>query len=71
MLAGMGAARKITIVVDDKLLKDAQRASGLGVSEVVREGLRAVAASRAGRELRALRGKLELSLDVDTLREDR
>jgi post-segregation antitoxin (ccd killing protein) len=66
----MGAVRKITIVVDDKLLEDARRASGLGISEVVREGLRAVAASRAGRDLRKLRGTLKLSLNVEALRDD-
>ncbi len=67
----MGAVKKITIHVDQDLLREAQRVSKLGVSEVVREGLRAVAASEASKELRKWRGKVRLKLDVDTLREDK
>ncbi len=67
----MGAAKKITIVVDEDLLRDAQGISGLGVSEVVREGLRAVAATRASEEIRKWRGKVRLELDVTSLREDK
>jgi Bacterial antitoxin of type II TA system, VapB len=70
IVTSMGAAKKITIVVDEDLLRDAQEVSGLGVSEVVREGLRAVAASRASKALRGWRGKVRLEL-ADTLREDR
>ena len=70
-MTSMGAAKKITIVVDEDLLREAQGVSGLGVSEVVREGLRAVAATRASKELRRWRGKIRLELDVDSLREDK
>lgn len=67
----MGAAKKITIVVDNDLLRDAQGASGLGVTEVVREGLRAIMERRASRELRRWRGHVQLELDVRALREEK
>jgi hypothetical protein len=67
----MSAQRKITLFVEEQLLADAQAASGLGVSEVVRAGLRTVVASAATRELRTFRGKAQLALDVDALRRDR
>ena len=71
IMTGMGAVRKITVVIEESLLEDAQRASGLGVTEVVREGLKAVAAGHASRELRKMRGKVRLQLDIEALRDDR
>jgi predicted nucleic acid-binding protein len=68
MLAGMGTAKKITVVIEKELLEQAQQASGLGVTDVIREGLKAVAAGRASRELRRWRGQAKLSIDVSALR---
>jgi hypothetical protein len=68
---GMSSVRKITVIVDSALLSEAQNASGLGVTEVVREGLKAVAASRATQAIRKWRGKAALQLDIDALRADR
>jgi hypothetical protein len=65
------ANRKITVEVPDTLLQRAQEASGKGVTATVRDGLRLMAAAQAYRELRRLRGKVKLSLDLDRLREDR
>lgn len=55
----------------DDLLREAQQATGEGLTETVRRGLRLVAAGKAYRELRRLRGKVRFSIDLDALREDR
>jgi hypothetical protein len=67
----MAGVRKITVHVPDDLLKRAQRETGEGVTETVRRGLTLVASSRAFDEVRRLRGKVKLSLDLKELREDR
>lgn len=67
----MAAVKKITVYVEEALLKEAIAASGLGLSEAVREGLRTLSRRRAGQKLRQLRGRLKLELDVAALREDR
>jgi hypothetical protein len=68
---GMTTARKITVEVPGDLLERAIRASGEGVTATVRRGLELVAAGRAYEDLKALRGKVRLGLDLDRLREDR
>ena len=68
--AGMNT-RKITVVVPDDLVRRAKRATGLGLAPTVRRGLELVAAGGTYSELRKLRGKLRLDLDLDRLREDR
>jgi hypothetical protein len=67
----MGAARKITIEVPPELLEKAQRASGAGITETVRTGLRLVAASQAYARLRQLRGKVRFSRTLADLKADR
>lgn len=67
----MGAPRKITVEIAEDLIERALRASGEGVTATVRQGLEMVAAGRAYDDLRALRGKVKLSLDLERLREDR
>lgn len=53
--------QKITVEVPRELLKEALKATGAGVSETVREGLKKLAAARAYDELRKLRGKVQFS----------
>lgn len=65
------AIRKITVHVPGDLLKNAQKSSGQGVTETVRQGLRLVAAGQAYRRLAALRGAVKFSVDLRRLREDR
>lgn len=67
----MEALQKITIEVPVALLDRAREASGKGVTATVREGLRLVAAARAYRELRLLRGRVRLRQNAATLRDDR
>jgi len=63
--------RKITLEVPEDLLERALASSGEGVTRTVRRGLELVAAGRAYDELRQLRGKVKLGIDLNTLREDR
>lgn len=63
--------RKITVHVPEDLLDQAQRSSGQGITETVRQGLRLVAAGDTFRRVAKLRGTVKFSLDAARLREDR
>lgn len=63
--------RKVTVHLDRDLLRKAQRQTGKGVTATIRHGLELVAASEAYERLRALRGKVKFSVDLDALRADR
>ncbi len=67
----MEAARKITIIVPNNLLKKAQAATGEGITPTIRQGLELVAAGKAYEKLRRLRGKVKFSINWKSLREDR
>ena len=67
----MTAERKITIHVPEDLLVRAQGATGQGITETIRQGLRLVAAGEAYRKVSKLRGAVRFSIDLDRLREDR
>jgi len=67
----METARKITVEVPSDLLDRAQRASGAGITETIRTGLRLVAASRTYARLRKLRGKVRFSRTSADLKADR
>jgi hypothetical protein len=67
----MKIARKITIEVPRELLEKAQKASGTGVTQTVREGLQLVAASHTYARLRRLRGKVRFSRTASELKADR
>lgn len=65
------AERKITVHVPEDLLAKAQKSTGRGITETIRQGLRLVAAGETYRQVAALRGSVKFSLDVARLREDR
>ena len=67
----MSRDRKITVHVPEELLEKAQEQTGEGITATVRRGLRLVAASQAYEQLRELRGRVRIDLDLDELREDR
>jgi hypothetical protein len=67
----MRANRKLTVEISETLLRRAQRSTGEGVTATVRRGLELVAAARAYRRLRRLRGQVAFSIDWKRLREDR
>ena len=67
----METARKITVEVPLELLEKAQRASGAGITQTVRTGLRLLAASRTYDRLRQLRGTVRFTRTLAELRADR
>ncbi len=62
--------KKITVHVPEDLLRRALDSSGKGLTVTVWQGLELVAAGRAYRQLRQLRGKVRFSVDLKALRED-
>ncbi len=67
----MSPTRKITVEVPEELLERARKSSKEGITGTVRRGLELVAAGRAYDEIRKLRGKVQLGIDLEALREDR
>ena len=67
----MKAAHKITVQLPDELLRKAQATTGEGITQTIRRGLELVAAGRAYEDLRKLRGRVKLSLDLRRIRDDR
>lgn len=63
---------RTNIEIDDKLMKDTLRATGLKTKrEAVELGLRTVLRLRQQEGLRRLRGKLSWQGDLDAMRTDR
>ena len=59
-------------MIDDKLMREALRASGLKTKrEAVEEGLRTLLRLRRQEEIRRFRGKLAWKGDLDEMRTDR
>jgi hypothetical protein len=67
----VAATRKITVEVSGDLLESALASTGKGITQTVRRGLELVAAGRAYEELRRLRGKVRIGIELEAMREDR
>ena len=67
----MEPARKITVEVPRELLERAQQASGAGITQTIRTGLRLVAASRTYARLRKFKGKVRFTRTLAELKADR
>jgi hypothetical protein len=67
----MNTRRKVTVHLPEDLLEKAQKASGQGITETVRQGLRLVAAGDTFRRVSMLRGRVKFSIGATQLREDR
>ena len=67
----MKPARKVTVELPERLLREAQESTGEGVTATIRRGLELVASQSACANLRKLRGRVALSIDLRELREDR
>ena len=62
---------RTNIVIDDKLMQDALRATGLKTKrEVLELGLRTMVALKQQAAIRELRGKMPWTGDLDALRSD-
>jgi Arc/MetJ family transcription regulator len=63
---------RTNIVIDDKLMRDTLRATGLKTKrEAVEEGLRSLLRLKKQAEIRRLRGKLNWQGDLNAMRSDR
>ena len=63
---------RTNIVIDDQLMQDTLRATGLKTKrEVVEQGLRTLLRLSKQSEIRRLRGKLRWQGDLDAMRRDR
>ena len=67
----MPRARRITANLPEDLLREAQEVSGKGITETIVEGLQLVRRRRALEKALALRGKVELRIDLEESRERR
>jgi hypothetical protein len=67
----MHTARKITVEVQEQLLRRVQEASGEGITQTVRTGLQLVAASLTYERLRQLRGNVRFTRTSAVLKADR
>lgn len=67
----MATARKITVMLPERLLLRAMATTGEGITPTIRQGLELVAAGRAYARLQGLKGKVRFSTNVRQLREDR
>jgi len=65
------SVQKVTVHIESELLRQARKRTGKGVTATIREGLELIAASEAYERLRALRGRVKFSIDVEDLRQDR
>jgi Arc/MetJ family transcription regulator len=63
---------RTNIVIEDKLMREALRATGLKTKrETVELGLRTLVRLKKQGEIRRLRGKLEWTGDLDAMRTDK
>jgi Arc/MetJ family transcription regulator len=63
---------RTNIVIDDKLMADALKATGLQTKkEAVEEGLKSLIRLKKQAEIRSLRGKLKWEGDLEDMRTDK
>ena len=65
----MARVRRVTANLPGDLLDDAMEVTGKGITETLVAGLQLVRRTRAYRKAMALRGKVQLDIDVDRSRE--
>lgn len=65
----IGFEMRTNIVIDDELMSDALKATGLKTKkEVVERGLKLIVQQNQQKEVRKLRGQLSWEGDLDTMR---
>ena len=67
----MKTVRKITVELPARLLDQAQKATGSGITQTIRTGLQLVAASETYAALRQMRGKYRFSRTLAQPKADR
>jgi hypothetical protein len=61
--------KRVTVNLPDELLREAEAATGQGITETLIAGLKMLAQRRAYKKAMALRGKLDLQINLDVSRE--
>lgn len=61
--------KRVTVNLPAGLLADAEAVTGRGITETLVEGLRLIARRRAYAKALALRGRLQLDIDIGASRE--
>lgn len=65
----MERARRITANLPERLLDDAMKVTGKGITDTLVEGLELVRRTRAYDKAMAMRGEIRLDIDLETSRE--
>jgi hypothetical protein len=63
------AVKRVTVNLPRELLQEAEEITGQGITETLVAGLKLLAMRSAYRKAMALRGKLDLRIDIETSRE--
>ncbi len=63
------AIKRVTVNLPADLLKEAEEATGQGITGTILQGLRLIKVRRAYTKALKLRGKLDLRVDIETSRE--
>jgi len=63
--------QKVTAHLPAELLRRAQEMTGKGITETLKRGLEELTTAEAYQRLRALRGQVQLSIDLKELRRDK
>jgi len=71
IIGRMSDMRKITAIIPADLLSTAQENTGEGVAETLRIALERLNHAEWCKQMMSLRGKVQLDIDLDELREDR
>ena len=67
----MAQTQRITANLPQDLLREAMQVTGVGITETLVTGLRLVRRSRAYERARALKGHIQLDIDLERSRERR
>ncbi|MBI4464552.1 MAG: hypothetical protein HY647_07600 [Acidobacteria bacterium] len=70
-IINMTTAKRITANLPKDLLEEAMKVTRKGITETLVEGLRQVRRQRAYQKAMALRGKINLDIDLESSRERR
>lgn len=65
----MKNSKKITLNLPSDLIQDAQKITGVGITETIREALIELKKKKAREEILKLRGKIAFELDLNKTRQ--
>ena len=66
----MSTLRKVTVMLPKKLVEDSLSVSGKSLTETIRMALQQIAAAKAYKKLKSLRGKVKVGLSLNEMRDE-